>query len=71
MTFDRSTRLNQKELAELDASFAWNITPSIAATFDAINITDEKIEQYAGATFRPRAIYDNGRVFYAGARFKF
>jgi iron complex outermembrane receptor protein len=71
VTFDRSTQLNQKELTELDASFAWNVTPSIAATFDAINITDEKIEQYAGAEFRKRAIYDNGRVFYAGMRFKF
>ena len=71
VTFDRSTQLNQKELTELDASFAWNITPAVAATFDAINITDEKIEQYASDTFRPRAIYDNGRVFYAGVRFKF
>jgi iron complex outermembrane receptor protein len=71
VTFDRSTQLNQKALTELDASFAWNVTPTIAATFDAINITDEKIEQYAGDTFRPRAIYDNGRVFYAGVRFKF
>jgi iron complex outermembrane receptor protein len=71
VTFDRSTQLNQKELTELDASFAWNVTPAIAATYDAINITDETIEQYAGSTFRPRAIYDNGRVFYAGVRFKF
>ena len=52
VTFDRSTQLNQKELTELDASFAWNVTPAIAATFDAINITDEKIEQFAGEEFR-------------------
>jgi iron complex outermembrane receptor protein len=71
VTFDRTTPLNQKSLASLDASFSVNITPKIVATFDAINITDEKTEQFAGSTVRPRAIYDNGRVFYAGARFKF
>jgi iron complex outermembrane receptor protein len=71
VTFDRTTPLNQEAYASLDASFAVNVTPQIAATFDAINITDEKTVQFAGSTVRPRAIYDNGRVFYAGARFMF
>jgi iron complex outermembrane recepter protein len=71
VTFDRTTPLNQEAYASLDASFAVNVTPSIVATFDAINLTDEKTVQFAGSTVRPRAIYDNGRVFYAGARFKF
>jgi len=44
---------------------------SLALTFDALNITDEKIEQFAGQEFRPRAIYDNGRTYYAGVRLKF
>jgi iron complex outermembrane recepter protein len=71
VTFDRTTPLNQESLASLDASFSVNVTPQIIATFDAINLTDEKTIQYAGSSVRPRAIYDNGRVFYAGARFKF
>jgi iron complex outermembrane recepter protein len=71
VTFDRSTQLNQQALESLDASFAWNVTPSLTATFDALNITNEKTEQYAGETFRPRAIYENGRIYYAGVRMKF
>lgn len=71
VTFDRSTPLNQKALESLDASFAVNVTPRITATFDALNLTDEQTVQYAGDTFRPRAIYENGRVYYAGVRVKF
>jgi iron complex outermembrane receptor protein len=47
------------------------VTDNFTLTFDAINITNEKIEQFSGGTFRPRAIYDNGRQYYAGLRFKF
>jgi iron complex outermembrane receptor protein len=71
VTFDRSTQLNQKELSSLDASVSVNITPNIVGTFDAQNITNEKTEQFASDTFRPRAIYDNGRIYYAGVRVKF
>jgi iron complex outermembrane receptor protein len=71
ITVDRASPLNQKSLSELDAQLSFNVTPQVALTFDAINLTDEKIEQYAGDTFRPRAIYDNGRQYYAGVRFKF
>jgi iron complex outermembrane receptor protein len=71
VTFDRATPLNQKALRSLDGSVSYNVTDNFAVTFDAINITDEKIEQYSGSEFRPRAIYDNGRQYYAGIRFKF
>jgi iron complex outermembrane receptor protein len=71
VTFDRSTQLNQKALASLDASFAFNLLDNVTLTFDAINITDEKTEQYATETFRPRAIYDNGRIYYGRVRLKF
>jgi iron complex outermembrane receptor protein len=71
VTFDRSTSLNQKALSSLDASVNVNIIESLALTFDALNITDEKIEQFAGEEFRPRGIYDNGRTYYAGVRLKF
>lgn len=71
VTFDRATPLNQKALKSLDGSINYNLTDNFTLTFDAINITDEKIEQYSGEEFRPRAIYDNGRQYYAGVRFKF
>lgn len=71
VTFDRSTQLNQKALESLDASASVNLTDTVALTFDAVNLTDDKIEQYASDTFRPRAIYDNGRIYFAGARIKF
>jgi iron complex outermembrane receptor protein len=71
VSFDRLTPLNEKSLESLDASISVNATQNIALTFDAVNLTNEKIEQYAGDVSRPRAIYDNGRVYFAGMRFKF
>ena len=71
VTFDRSTQLNQKALESLDASVNVNVLDYLALTFDALNVTNEKIEQFATDEFRPRAIYDNGRTYYAGVRVKF
>jgi iron complex outermembrane recepter protein len=71
VTFDRLTPLNEKALESLDASVSVNVTPNIALTADAVNLTNEKLEQFAGEEFRPRAIYDNGRVYFAGVRVKF
>jgi iron complex outermembrane receptor protein len=71
ITVDRASPLNQQALKSLDGQLSYNVTDHITLTFDAINITDEKIEQFSGAEFRPRAIYDNGRQYYAGVRFKF
>jgi iron complex outermembrane receptor protein len=71
VTFDRSTQLNQDDLQQLDASAQINLTDRIAFTFDAINLTDETIEQYATERFRPRAVYDNGRTYYAGVRLSY
>jgi len=71
VTFDRASPLNQSSLASLDSSVSWNVTPHVALTFDAINITDEQIEQFSGDTIRPRATYDNGRQFYVGARVRY
>ena len=68
---DRAAPLNQAALSSLDASVSVNITDNIALTADAVNLTNEKIEQYSGTRDRPRAIYDNGRQFYVGARLKF
>ncbi|HKE42960.1 MAG TPA: TonB-dependent receptor [Steroidobacteraceae bacterium] len=71
VTFDRSTHLNQDSLSSLDASLLVNIIDNLALTFDGINLTDEKIVQFADTKVNPRAIYDNGRTYYAGVRFKF
>lgn len=71
VTFDRSTQLNQKELESLDASVVVNVMDGVALTLDAVNLTNDRIEQFAGDEFRPRAIYDNGRIYFAGVRLKF
>ena len=68
---DRASPLNQKSTSSLDASASYKLTQNIWLTADAINLTNEKIEQYSGTTTRPRAIYDNGRQFYIGARFRY
>lgn len=68
---DRNAPLNQKALESLDASLSLNVTDNIALTADAVNLLNEKIIQYSGTRVRPRAIYDNGRQFYVGARVKF
>jgi iron complex outermembrane receptor protein len=71
VTFDRNTPLNEKALDQLDASVQVNVTDNFAATVDVQNITNEKLEQFAGTEVRPRAIYDNGRIYFVGGRFKF
>ena len=71
VTFDRTTPLNQEALSSVDASVVVNVMDSVAVTFDALNLTNEKTKQFAGTELRPRAIYDNGRVYYAGVRLKF
>ena len=60
---DRASPLNQKSTSSLDASASYKLTDNFWLTADAINLTNEKIEQYSGSTVRPRAIYDPGRQF--------
>lgn len=68
ITFDRASPLNQEAFGSLDASLDISVTDWASLTFDAVNLTNEKIVQFAGETFRPRAIYDNGRYFFFGVR---
>ena len=58
-------------MSSLDAAIAYKATDSITLTFDGINLTNEEIVQFAGDPFRPRAVYDNGRVYFAGVRVAF
>ncbi len=71
VTFDRSTQLDQDALESLDASLQYRLNDQIAFTFDAVNLTEETIEQFAGNDNRPRAIYDNGRIFFAGVSVRY
>jgi iron complex outermembrane receptor protein len=71
INFDRASPLNQAATSSLDASIGINLTKNITLTADAVNLTNESIEQFSGTRSRPRAIYDNGRQFYFGARVKF
>jgi iron complex outermembrane recepter protein len=70
VTFDRSTRLNQDSLKSLDASVAFDLYHGLTLTADGVNLTDEKIVQFASDRFRPRAVYDNGRYYFLGVRFQ-
>ena len=58
-------------LESLEPRSVVNVLDNVALTFDGVNLTNEKIVQFATETFRPRAIYDNGRIYYAGVRMKF
>ena len=56
----------------LDGSVLVNVTKNVALTLDAVNITDERIEEfYDDDPGRPARFYKNGRVIYAGVRAKF
>jgi len=71
INIDRAAPLNQKATQSLDASASIKVTDNISFTADAVNLTNDKIEQYSGTEDRFRAIYDNGRQFYVGARLRF
>lgn len=67
---DRGTDMWQDDISSLDASVSVNLTDAVALTFDAQNLTEETLYYYVGNPSIPRAIYDNGRTFYVGVRFK-
>ena len=70
VTFDRSTQLNQAALKSLDGSLAFNLYRGLTFTVDGVNLTNEKIVQFASDSFRPRAVYDNGRYYFVGIRYQ-
>ena len=71
INIDRASPLNQGKTESLDASANLKLTNWLSLTADAVNLTNTKIYQYSGTQTRFRALYDNGRIFYAGARVKF
>lgn len=71
INIDRAAPLNQGATQSLDASVSLKVTDNITLTADAVNITNDKIRQFSGTEDRFRAIYDNGRQFYFGARLRY
>ena len=68
---DRASALTADETSSLDASVSINVHDRVALTFDAINLTDKNLKYYGISKAQPRAIYDNGRQFYFGARIRY
>ncbi|WP_420142440.1 TonB-dependent receptor domain-containing protein, partial [Sphingomonas sp.] len=71
INIDRAAQLNQAATDTLDASVSFKLTPQVALTADAVNLTNTKIKQYSGTETAFRAKYENGRIFYAGVRVNF
>ena len=71
VSFDRTSDLDEAALKSLDASFAWNVTHYAAVTLEASNLTDAKVVEYDDVLSHPRAIYDNGRTYFAGVKLRF
>jgi iron complex outermembrane receptor protein len=63
--------LSEGALTSLDAAASWNATKWMAVTFEAQNLTDAKVTQFDTVRSNPTAIYDNGRVYFAGVKFRF
>ena len=68
--FENVVLLNQDALKSLDASLAYHLFKNISLTLDGVNLTEEEVTQFASDRFRPRAVYDNGRYFFAGIRWR-
>ncbi len=71
VTFDRNSNLDEGALTSLDVAASFNLTQYAAITFEAQNLTDAKVIQYDNTLSNPRAIYDNGRVYFAGVKLRF
>jgi TonB-dependent receptor len=56
----------------VDASASLKITQNVSLTVEAINLTDQYIDQYIDSSADRLSVYHHtGRQFYFGARFKF
>ena len=70
VTFDRTSNLDEAALTSLDAALSVNVTKNVAITAEAQNLTDAKVVEFSDVLSHPRAIYDNGRVYFAGVKLK-
>ncbi|MDP5211452.1 TonB-dependent receptor [Pseudoalteromonas tunicata] len=57
---------------QLDFSSSYDISENISVVFEAVNLTNEKVEEYSnGDPARIMSIYENGRRYVLGANFRF
>ncbi len=68
---DRATPEAQANFGTLDASLAYQITPNVALTVDAINLTNSLLKYYGANPTQVRAVYDNGTQLFMGIKVKF
>jgi iron complex outermembrane receptor protein len=68
---DRASPESQANFGTLDASIAYQITPNVALTVDATNITNSLLKYYAANPTQVRATYDNGTQVFLGIKVKF
>ncbi len=61
-----------KSTINVDMSSSLKITENVSLTLEAINLTDEYVDQYIDSSAdRLSVSHHTGRQFYFGARFKF
>ncbi|WP_444928017.1 TonB-dependent receptor [Microbulbifer sp. TRSA002] len=63
--------LSNDAFGQLDASFSYNVTENAQITLEAVNLTNEQIMEYSEYEDRLMSLYENGRRFVVGARYKF
>lgn len=56
---------------QVDASMSYNLSESVVLSFEAINLTNERVTEYNTDPARLFSIYENGRRFVAGVRMAF
>lgn len=67
---DRQTAFSQDDVANVAASFGWNLTKNVALSLDARNLNNAKLKYFALNEDQPRSIYQNGRQYYLTMRVK-
>jgi iron complex outermembrane receptor protein len=68
---DRATPMWQDNYGQLDGSLIVHVTKYLDLTADAQNLLNRKLYYFVGDPSIPRAYYNNGRTFWAGAKVTF
>ena len=68
---DRNRELYHQPITTLDGSLTWYMNENYAFTLEAVNLTEETLEQYYVDEGRPARLYDNGRVVFFGVKASF
>lgn len=60
------------DFGQVDATISFNLMEGLSVNFEALNLTDEEVTEYADDNqSRLMSIYENGRRFTAGIRYTF